>query len=541
MQVTETENQGLKRAFSVTVPSDDIEARVSAKLTEVAKTIQIPGFRPGKVPLTVLRKRYGPHVMGEVLEGAVQDSIQQTLKERELRPAMQPKIDVKSFDEGKDLEFELSFEVLPEFEMPDFSKIELERLRAEIKPDDIDGALSRLAENNKMPRKIEEDRVAREGDVLLIDFVGKIDGEAFDGGTAEGIDLEIGAGRFIPGFEEQLVGARAGEDRQVEVTFPEDYQAAHLAGKHAVFDVTVKEIRELAVPEIDADFAEKAGVKSVEELRERVESQLRAEYDRIARDRLKRALLDKLADMHDFPVPEGMQAGEFEAIWKQVEHAREQGHLDPEDRDKSEDELKAEYRDIAARRVRLGLILSEAGRSNGIEVTEQDMNRAIAQQASQYPGQAERVYRYFVENKEAQEQLRGPIFEDKVVDYVLELANVSEKSVPADELIGHDHDHDHDHGHDHNHNHDHDHGDEGKAKKTGKAKPAAKKAAAKKPASKSAAKADDPDKAGAGAGNAGAGDVGVKTKSSGGAGKSGSGAKKPAAPKNPAADGDAGA
>ncbi len=436
MQISETTSEGLKHEFKVTVGAEDIGRRVENRLQEIGRTVRLPGFRPGKVPLTVLRKRYGPAVMGEVLERTVNDTSNEALREAKLRPALQPKIEIVSFNEGKDLEYKLAVEVLPEIKPMNFGELSLERLRPEIPDTEIDKALERIA---KQQRKDEPaNRPAEKGDIVVMDFTGSIDGTEFPGGSAKGHRLELGSGSFIPGFEDQLVGAAAGEHRTVTVTFPADYGANDLAGKEASFAVDVKEVRAVLPQPIDESLAEAVGMENLQALRDAVRAQIERDYAGIARQRLKRQLLDKLAERHDFPVPQGMVDIEFDVIWKQFEAERERakkaGLPDGED-GKSDEEIKAEYRAIAERRVRLGLLLSEVGRSNNISVAQEEINRALSEEVRRFPGHEREVLEYYRNQPGALDNLRAPIFEDKVIDYILEMAQVTDRPIGIAELM----------------------------------------------------------------------------------------------------------
>ena len=434
MQVTETNAAGLQHDFKVVIAAADIAQKVDTRLADVAKDVRLPGFRPGKVPMKILKQRFGGSVLGEVLDQTIRESSASLLDERGLRPAGQPKIEITSFDEGKDLEFDISVEVLPDVEVMDLSTIELERLKVETGAEEIDAALQRIAEQRKTSEPITGKRMSKKGDIVVIDFVGSIDGTPFDGGKADDYPLELGSSSFIPGFEDQLVGVKAGESKDVEVDFPADYGAAELAGKKAVFACTVKEIREPKLPEIDDAFASEMGFDNLDALKTAISEQIGGEYAQVARDAMKRKLLDILADSHDFEVPPGMVDSEFEGIWKQVEQARENGQLDEDDKARSEDELRQQYRDIAVRRVRLGLLLSTVGEKNGLTVSQEEVNRAIMQQARQMPGQEQQVIEFFRNNEDAQRSLQAPIFEDKVVDFIVEMAKVAERTVSVDEL-----------------------------------------------------------------------------------------------------------
>src|SRR5260221_3146316 len=434
MQITETNAEGLKREFTVTVASNDIEQKMKDRLSEIGRTIRLPGFRPGKVPMPVLRKRYGASVMGEVLEKAVNDSSAQAMRQHNLRPALRPKIEIMSFKEGTDLEYKMAVELLPEIKPVDFNELHLERLRPEIPEEEIDRAVRRIAEPNRKTAAV--DRPAASGDVVVMDFVGKVDGKEFSGGSAQGNSLELGSGRFIPGFEDQLVGAKAGEHRDVAVTFPAEYSSEELAGKAAEFAVEIKEVRERQVLALDDEMAKEMGFDALDGLRKAVREQLEREYAGLARQRLKRALLDQLAAKHDFPVPPGMVDLEFESIWKQLQEAREQNKdAAKEEAGKSDDELKSEYHAIAERRVRLGLLLSEVGRVNAITVNQDEINRALGEEARRHRGYEKQVVEFYRNNPEALANLRAPIFEDKVVDFITEMATVVDKTVPIEDLL----------------------------------------------------------------------------------------------------------
>ena len=483
MQVTVTNTDGLKRELKIQVPAQDLEARLGAKLEEMKNQVRLKGFRPGKVPVSHLRKTFGKQVMGEIIQEAVGESSQKALADEALRPAFQPSIDLEGeiqevMDGKADLTFKMSFEVVPTFDLADFSKVSVERLVAEVKDADIDEALKRLAENQKNFEPRAEGAKAEDGDLLTIDFVGKIDGVAFDGGSAEDANLELGSGRFIPGFEEQLVGVKVGDEKTVNVTFPAEYGAEQLAGKDAVFDVKVKEVKAPAEVAIDDELAKRFGFDALDKLREALAEQIKSDYTRMSRAHMKRAMLDKLDELHDFELPPSMVEQEFEQIWQQFQHELSHQNKTADDLDEPEDEVKAEYRKIAERRVRLGLVLAEVGEKNSISVTEQELSQALAERARQFPGQERQLYQYYQQNPQAVQELRAPIFEDKVVDFIAELADVTDKHVSRDELFA-DPDAE-EHVHDENCDHDHDHGEAKPAKKAAAKKPAAKKPAAKK-------------------------------------------------------------
>lgn len=432
MQVTEINADGLKRDFKVVVPADQLETRMQAKLAEIAGTVAMPGFRPGKVPMAIVRKKYGPAIMGEILEAAVNDGAGKALTDGGLRPAMQPKVEITTYAEGKDLEFTVAVEILPEIKIMDFATIALERDKAAVPDAEVDETLGRIAERNESSEAVK--RASKDGDVVVIDFVGKKDGVAFPGGTGEGYSLKLGSNTFIPGFEAQLVGKKAGAEVVVEVTFPEGYGNEDLAGKPATFDVTVKEVRAPKAAEIDDELAKGVGLESLDALKTAIREEIARSLDGISRMRLKRALLDVLAANHDFPIPPSMLEQEFEHIWKQVEEDKAAGRLDATDAGKSEDELKAEYSALAERRVRLGLLLAEVGRVNNITVTQEDLNRGIMMEARNYPGQEHMVLQYYQKNQEALENLRAPLYEEKVVDFIVELAKITDKDISVEDL-----------------------------------------------------------------------------------------------------------
>lgn len=387
MQVKETSAEGLKRAYQVVVEAAEIEDRVDKRLGELKKTIKVPGFRPGKVPVTLLKKQYGRSVMGEVLEQAVNEGSQQAISDHELKPALRPKIEVKSFENGKDLEFSMELEILPDVPKVDLKAIELTRLKAEISDEAMAKALENFSKRFQEYEAPAEARASQEGDRVTIDFLGKVDGEAFDGGKADDFPLVLGSGAFIPGFEDQLIGKAADEEVEVKITFPETYGAPNLAGKDAVFEVRIKAIAAPKPVELTDDLAKGQGFDDLEALKAAIRETMERDYNSVSRARIKRALLDNLAESVRFEVPAGMVDLEFEAVWRQIE---EELKKDPEQTDKSEDELKAEYKDIAERRVRLGLILSDIGHANELQVEQAELNQAMMEQIRRFPGQESR-------------------------------------------------------------------------------------------------------------------------------------------------------
>jgi trigger factor len=435
MQVSETLSEGLKREYKVVVDAADMEAKVTDKLTDLAKEAQMPGFRPGKVPVKILRRTYGRQLLGEVLEQTVNEATTETLEKHDLTPAMQPKIEVVSFDEGADLEYTIQLEVMPEFEPMDFASLTLERVVAEMAEGEVDERVGSLAQQFKEFTEAAEGQAAQDGDSVVIDFKGSVDGELFDGGTAEEHSLELGSNSFIPGFEEQLVGVKKDNELAVKVTFPEEYQAENLAGKEAEFAVTVREVKVPLPVSVDDALAEKLGLENLQALKHAVREQSEKDFATISRTKLKRVVLDALAEGHDFEVPPSLVDGEFEQIWNQVVEDLKRQDKTVADLDKSEEEAKAEYRDIAVRRVRLGLLLSKVGQDNNLTVNQDEVNRVMAEQAQNFPGQEQQIFEFYQSNPEMRAQLEAPIMEDKVVDFIIEMAQVNETKVSVEELM----------------------------------------------------------------------------------------------------------
>jgi trigger factor len=435
MQVTQVSADGLKHHLKVVVPAADIETQVSERLGTLAKTARLPGFRPGKAPVSLLRKQYGRSVTGEILERSIDEGSKKAIADNQLRPALQPKVEVTSFDDGKDLEFDIHIENLPTPPEVDLAAIELTKYEAEVAPETIEKALGDIVKGNKPYGEPAEPRPARQDDRVTIDFAGKIDGVAFDGGTGKDMPVIIGSGMLVPGFEDQLVGSPVGDEKTIEVTFPDDYGAENLRGKAATFDIKVTKIEEPGEVTVDDEFAKKLGQESVETLKEAIQQRFAAEYGRATRLKLKRALLDVLAEKHDFEVPPGMVDLEFEAIWRQLTAEMQRTGQSFADEDKSEDEAREEYRKIAERRVRLGLLLSDIGTKNEVKVENKELQQAMIAQAQRFPGQARQVFEFYQKNPGALEQLRAPIFEDKVVDFIVEKAKVETRTVTPEELM----------------------------------------------------------------------------------------------------------
>src|SRR5437868_1121171 len=480
MQVTETSAEGLKREFRVVVPAGELEEKVTSRLGEIGRTIQLRGFRPGKVPMQILRQRFGTSVLGEVLESTLQGTSADAIREHNLRPALPPKVDIVSFSEGTDLEYKMSLEVLPDIPEPSFAELDIERLVVEVPDEDVDRAIERIAEQQRKTEIAE--RPAESGDIIVVDIEGRSGEQEIPGAGGKDRQIVLGSGGFIPGFEEQLIGAAAGEHRTVRVTFPEDYGAPDFAGKDAVFEVDVKEVRQRLPLVIDDELGKAVGLESLAELRQEVRQQMQRDYEGASRLLLKRSLLDKLAQNYDFAVPPGMVELEFENIWRQYEaekareaqpeavaseaasDAGEAGSAEtatgeagvaapaPEPQNEAgvgaaqdgerqagstedEETLKVEYRRIAERRVRLGLLLAEVGRSNNITVTQDELNQAITREARRHPGYERQVLDFYRQNPEAVGNLRAPIFEDKVIDFIVELAQVQERKISPHDLL----------------------------------------------------------------------------------------------------------
>ena len=438
MQITETVSEGLRREYKVVVPMGDLDAKVTARLEEMKPRVHLKGFRPGNAPVSFLKKQFGKSMMGEIVEEAVNEGSKKAIEDNALKPAFAPQVEpvgeIEKVVDGKaDLEFTVKVDLMPDFELADPAKIKIEKLTAEVGDADVDEALKRLAEQSRSYSAREGE--ARLDDVVKIDFVGRVDGEEFQGGKADDFDLLLGSGQFIPGFEEQLIGAKAGDTRDVEVTFPAEYGEPKLAGKDAVFTVTVKEVKAPDELKIDDELAKRLGLDSLGILKDRVRDQVKLDFARATRLHLKRRILDALDAQHSFPLPPAMVEGEFNNIWNQVQTELKREGKTVADEGKDEDELKKEYHGIAERRVRLGLVLARLGEQNGLTVSPDEMQRAIAQRARQFPGQEQQVFEFYTKNPQAQAEVRAPIFEDKVVDFIAELADVTDRKVDRETLF----------------------------------------------------------------------------------------------------------
>ena len=440
MAITETLSEGLKREFEVVITSAEIDILVNEKLVGIAKEAKLPGFRPGKVPISVVKNRFGKQVLGEVVRETIDNASKETMDSNKLTASSQPKIEIISFEEGEDLKAKLSVEIMPNFEIPELSSLEIIKPVVEIVDKDINDAVEKIAKENISTNLVKKNRAAKLGDTLVIDFLGKVDDVAFEGGEAKGHNLKLGSNSFIPGFEDGLIGALKDKTIFVKVTFPLDYQAKNLAGKEAVFETTVNEIREDAKLEINDEFAKTLGMESLEALKNAVSEQLKKQHDEASRQKAKRDILDKLANAVSFELPETLEKEEYASICKAMnpnakpDHDNDHNHDLPEpDKGMSKAE-KDDASEISKRRVRLGLLLSEIGRKNNIKVEEEDTRNAMMKEIQKYPGQEKEVMEYFKKNPDAQQQLAGPVFEDKIIDFILELSKVKEKVVSIEEL-----------------------------------------------------------------------------------------------------------
>lgn len=498
MQTVETLNEGLKRAYTLKITAKDIDSKVDAELKRVAPQVRMPGFRPGKVPANLVRKMHGPALLQDALNTSIQEGVQTLIAEQKLRPAIQPSVSLDDgYELGQDAEVKVELEVLPDVPTPAIDSLKLERLTVSADDAAVDAQLQKFAEQQKRWDEAEADYAAQTGDLVVMDFVGKVDGIAFEGGTGTDMSVELGSGRLIPGFEDQVVGAKTGEERQINVTFPADYQAKDLADKAATFDLTIKAVKTAGETQIDDTLATSLGLESLEQLKGLLKGQIEQELNGLTRTHMKRKLLDQLAEGHDFPVPPSMVEAEFAQIWQQLEH--EATHeADPAKAIEEMESERDDYRSIAERRVRLGLLLSEIGQANGVEVTQQEMNRLIAQAAAQYgPEDRTRFIEYVRQEPMAAAQLRAPLYEDKVVDWLFEKAEISDREVTREELEAAIESEDgfasgtHHHDHDHDHDHDHKPKKKAAAKKAAPAEDAPAEAEAK-PAKKAAAKKAEP-------------------------------------------------
>ena len=439
MTKKEEKNNGLQKIFNATISNKDFETKVDAALSRIGKTTKIAGFRPGKAPKAMISQKYRASVMGEVLDEAVNETVNKLVADNKLRLAMQPKVEIKKFNEGKDIELEITAEVLPEIKIGDFSTIELQRLTSDVPEEEVNKALDYIVHSRRETVKVEDAAYkAQKGDSVIIDFVGSVDGKEFNGGKGEGYPLELGSNTFIPGFEDQLINAKTGDKIDVKVKFPDNYHAKDLAGKDAVFAVEVKAVRQPKKIEINDEFAKSIGEKDLASLKEKISNRIAEDYASASKIKLKRQLLDKLDEQYSFEVPTCMVNAEFDNIEKQYKRAKELNQLDEHEKNTSEKDLMEEYKKIASRRVKLGLLLAEVGESAKIKILPEDINAAIQNEAKRYPGQEKAVLDFYLKNPKAVEALRAPVMEEKLIDYVLSKATISEKKVKVEDLYKED-------------------------------------------------------------------------------------------------------
>ena len=434
MQVTETLNEGLKRGYSITIAAAELEAKVNEKLEEARPEVEMKGFRKGKVPMPLLKKQFGQRILGEAMQEAVDGAMSEHFETSGDRPALQPEVtmvDGETWKEGDDVNVTMSYEALPEIPEVDLSKISLERLVAKADDASVEEALANLAETAQDFNDRKKGSKAKDGDQVTMDFLGKVDGEAFEGGAGEDFPLVLGSNQFIPGFEEQLVGVKSEEVKDVAVTFPDPYQAEHLAGKEAIFTCTIKAVKEPVAAEVNDELATKFGAEDLPALKAQIAERLEAEYTGAARAVMKRGLLDKLDDVVSFDLPPSLVTAESDQIAHQLWHEE---NPEVEGHDHPTIEATDEHKSLAERRVRLGLLLAELGQKAEVQVTDAEMTQAMMNQARQYPGQEREFFEFVQQNQQMQQQMRAPIFEDKVVDYIVELAQVTDKEISKDDL-----------------------------------------------------------------------------------------------------------
>ncbi len=434
MQVSQIKTDDTTTAqYSVTVPAQDVATAVASKLTEYGKDATIAGFRKGKTPLKVLQKRYGDAALKDYINATVQQSVENIAKENNLKVALQPDVSIESVGMGEPLEFQVIYTLLPNIELMDISKLKLTSIKAKVDDSQVDDYINKLAKQSRESKTVK--RAAKNGDMVIFDFVGSIDGMAFEGGSASDHDLELGSGAFIPGFEDQLVGVKAGDSKDVTVTFPEQYEATNLAGKKAVFACEIKEVKAFEDAVVDDEMAKKFGLESLDALKQSISERFANQFVHHTRPLVKKEIMDAFDDAHKFDVPKIMLDQEFEDMWLQIAKAKEEGQLDAEDIDKSEKQLKQEYLELANRRVRLGLILKHIASEWNIEVTDDDINQAIMHEAQKYPDKQAQVFEYYQKNPQIIDRLRAPILEEKVIDAILEKADITEKEMTSDEIL----------------------------------------------------------------------------------------------------------
>ena len=436
MKVTELKSEGLSKSYKIIIPSNTINEAIKARLTEVAATAKIDGFRPGKIPMSIVKNRFGSQVSGEIVEKQVSDSMRKLFTDKKIKPAMQPKVDFEGKPlDGTDVKFTVNIEIMPEIKVEDFSKMKFERLVADVEEKDVSKALEDIASNQKAYSPLKKKRKSKIGDSVLIDFKGFLEGKLFEGGSAENHKLELGSGQMIPGFEDQLVGLNVNDKKNVEVNFPENYQKAELSGKPAKFEVIIKDILEAEKAKINDELASRMGLPDLKALKEAIKSQIEINYKNTSRNRIKRDLLDKLSKQYSFEIPKSMLENENKVIWDRFLEDKKAGVIDAADKGKKDSVLKKEYSEIAERRVRLGLLLAEIGDENKITVTDDEIKNAVMQEARKYPGEENKVIEFYQKNPEAANAVRAPIFEEKVVDHIISKCTIKDIKVSVDKLF----------------------------------------------------------------------------------------------------------
>jgi len=436
MKVTELKSEGLSKSYKIIIPSNTINEAIKARLTEVAATAKIDGFRPGKIPMSIVKNRFGSQVSGEIVEKQVSDSMRKLFTDKKIKPAMQPKVDFEGKPlDGTDVKFTVNVEIMPEIKVEDFSKMKFERLVADVEEKDVSKALEDIASNQKAYSPLKKRRKSKIGDSVLIDFKGFLEGKVFEGGSAENHKLELGSGQMIPGFEDQLVGLNVNDKKNVEVNFPENYQKAEFSGKSAKFEVIIKDILEAEKAKINDELASRMGLPDLKALKEAIKSQIEINYKNTSRNRIKRDLLDKLSKQYSFEIPKSMLENENKVIWDRFLEDKKAGVIDAADKGKKDSVLKKEYSEIAERRVRLGLLLAEIGDENKITVTDDEIKNAVMQEARKYPGEENKVIEFYQKNPEAANAVRAPIFEEKVVDHIISKCTIKDIKVSVDKLF----------------------------------------------------------------------------------------------------------
>ena len=434
MKITQNKAKGLNRSFSVVIPADEFKAASDKKLTELSKKIKLPGFRPGKAPFAVIKQKYEGAVKGEVAEDLIQKAVAEALAENKIKAANTPKIDKVKLENGKDFEFSIEVEALPEVKVPALEKINVTKLQAKADDKEIKSTIDNLLLSHRKTEKTDEKRAAKKDDVLVIDFTGFIDGKEFQGGKGKDCYIQLGSNTFIPGFEDQLIGAKVGDDVKVDVTFPKDYTVPELKGKKASFDVKVKELRKMIVPDLNDDFAKKLGAKDLDGLRKMISDVLNNEYEQLSKLHLKRALLDALDPLCDFEAPKSMLDAELDSILAEIERSKKNGTLDEQDKKKSKDDFSKEYKPVAERRVKLGLLLAKIADENKITLSGQDIQKAIMAEVQRYPAQSKEIFEFYKKNPQAVERLKGPVFEEKVIDFVTGKVKLTIKELSGEQL-----------------------------------------------------------------------------------------------------------